>query len=107
MDVRPDGSGCDLVRDTALRSAAVPFLSTGDGLIHTVLREPVLPGSDATTILDPYPYAEIDPRTGTVVRRAWPGSGFRYDTLRMAGTIAPGGVVLQGTVTGVVRIAGR
>ncbi|MET9180731.1 hypothetical protein ABZX88_21270 [Kitasatospora aureofaciens] len=104
VDVRPDGSGCDLAWDTALRSSAVPFLSTGDGLIHTVLREPVIPGTPATTALDPYYYAEIDPRTGAVVRRKWLGSGFLYDTLQMAGTIAPGGVVLQGTVTGIVRI---
>ncbi|MEU6236019.1 hypothetical protein [Kitasatospora sp. NPDC047058] len=107
VDVRADGSGCDLVWDTELRSSAVPLLSTADGLIHTVLREPAVPGTEATTILDPYYYAEIDPETGTVVRRKWLGSGFVYDTLQMAGTIAPGRVVLQGTVTGVVRIATR
>ncbi|WP_344445266.1 hypothetical protein [Kitasatospora nipponensis] len=105
VDVRPDGSGCDLTWDTAVRSAAVPRLSLGDRLIHTVLRRPVIPGTDWTSLLDPYAYAEIDPRTGAVVRTAHLGAGFVYDTLQMAGTIAPGGVVYQGTTTGVVRIA--
>ncbi|MER7579668.1 hypothetical protein [Kitasatospora sp. NPDC097691] len=105
VDVRPDGTGCDLTWDTTLRSSAVPVLSTADGLIRTVLREPVVPGTDTTTVLDPYYYAEIDPQTGGVVRRAWLGSGFVYDTLQMAGTIAPGRTVLQGTVTGVVRVS--
>jgi hypothetical protein len=106
VDVRPDGSGCDLAWDTTVRSAAVPRLSTADGLIHTVLRDPVIPGTTATSVLDPYSYAEIDPATGRVVRTAWLGSGFLYDTLQMVGSIAPGGVVLQGTTTGVLRITG-
>ncbi|MFG3224721.1 hypothetical protein ACGF07_08075 [Kitasatospora sp. NPDC048194] len=105
VDVRPDGSGCDLKWDNRTRSAAVPRLSTGDGLIHTVLREPVIPGTNATSALDPYYYAEIDPETGNTVRTKWLGSGFIFDTLQMAGTIAPGGVVYQGTTTGVLRIS--
>ncbi|WP_033819096.1 hypothetical protein [Kitasatospora sp. MBT63] len=105
VDVRADGSGCDLVWDNRLRSAAVPRLSTADGLIRTVLRSPVIPGTDATSVLDPYSYAEIDPATGAVVRTRWLGSGFVFDTLQMAGTVAPGRVVLQGTTTGVLRIA--
>ncbi|MER8183687.1 hypothetical protein [Kitasatospora sp. NPDC094015] len=105
VDVRADGSGCDLRWDNTLRSAAVPRLSTGDGLIHTVLRGPVVPGTDATSLLDPYSYAEIDPETGAVVRTKWLGSGFLFDTLQMVGSIAPGRVVLQGTTTGVLRIA--
>ncbi len=104
VDVRADGSGCDLKWDTKVRSAAVPRLSTGDGLIHTVLREPVLPWTDVTSILDPYYYAEVDPGTGNVVRTKYLGAGFIFDTLQMVGSIAPGGVVLQGTTTGVLRI---
>ncbi|MFD8087490.1 hypothetical protein ACFV4F_38025 [Kitasatospora sp. NPDC059722] len=105
VDVRPDGSGCDLVWDTTVRSAAVPRLSTGDGLIHTVLRKPLIPGSTATTVLDPYYYAEIDPATGAVGRTRFLGAGFLFDTLQMVGSIAPGGVVYQGTTTGVLRIS--
>ncbi|MCG6498673.1 hypothetical protein [Kitasatospora sp. A2-31] len=104
VDVRADGSGCDLVWDNRVRSAAVPRLSTADGLIHTVLRNPVIPGTTATSVLDPYYYAEVDPRTGEVVRTRYTGAGFLFDTLQMVGSIAPGGVVYQGTTTGVLRI---
>ncbi|KJK59822.1 hypothetical protein [Saccharothrix sp. ST-888] len=104
VDVRADGSGCDLKWDTKVRSAAVPRLSTADGLIHTFLRNPVIPGTDATSILDPYYYAEVDPETGAAVRTKYVGAGFVSDTLQMVGSIAPGGVVLQGTTTGVLRI---
>lgn len=105
VDVRPDGSGCDLKWDNTVRSAAVPRLSLGDHLIHTVIRNPVIPGTDLTSILDPYSYAEIDPETGKVVRTRFLGAGFVFDTLQMVGTIAPGGVVYQGTTTGVLRIS--
>ncbi|MEV7182073.1 hypothetical protein [Kitasatospora sp. NPDC093679] len=105
VDVRADGSGCDLVWDNRTRSAAVPRLSTADGLIRTVLRRPVIPFTTATSLLDPYYYAEIDPATGSTVRTRYLGAGFLYDTLQTVGSIAPGGVVYQGTVTGVLRIA--
>ncbi|MFI5532720.1 hypothetical protein ACIA8O_29725 [Kitasatospora sp. NPDC051853] len=104
VDVRADGSGCELRWDNRTRSAAVPRLSTADGLLRTVLREPVIPGTDATSALDPYRYAEIDPETGRTVRTAYLGAGFVFDTLQMVGSIAPGRVVLQGTTTGVLRI---
>ncbi|MCX4746780.1 hypothetical protein OG455_14830 [Kitasatospora sp. NBC_01287] len=105
VDVRADGSGCDLVWDTTTRSAAVPQLTLGDQLIHTVLREPVIPGTSGTSILDPYYYAEIDPRTGAVVRTSLLGVTSLYDSLQMVGTTAPGGVVYQGSLTGVLRIS--
>ncbi|MET9348655.1 hypothetical protein [Streptomyces termitum] len=104
VDVRPDGTGCAVVWDNALRSAAVPKLSTATGTLHTVLRDPVIPGTRTTGLLDPYRYAEIDPATGTVTRSHRVGIGSLYDTLQMAGTIAPDGSYLQGTVTGVLRI---
>ncbi|CAM5627130.1 hypothetical protein STANM337S_06012 [Streptomyces tanashiensis] len=104
VDVRADGSGCDLKWDNKTRSAAVPRLSTADGLLRTVLRNPVIPGTNSTSVLDPYSYAEIDPATGRTVRTAYLGAGFIFDTLQMVGSIAPGRVVLQGTTTGVLRI---
>ncbi|MDH6123359.1 hypothetical protein P3T39_000282 [Kitasatospora sp. GP82] len=81
-----------------------PRLSSADGLIRTVLRNPLIPGTGATSILDPYYYAEVDPETGNVVRTEYVGAGFVFDTLQMAGSIAAGRVVLQGTTTGVLRI---
>ncbi|MCX4741219.1 hypothetical protein [Streptomyces antibioticus] len=107
VDVRADGSGCDLKWDTVVRSSAVPRLSTADGLIHTIVRGSVLPGSDTTSLLDPYSYIQIDPGTGRVARSTYLGLSSLYDTLQMVGTIAPGGVVYQGTITGVVRIGAR
>lgn len=104
VDVRPDGSGCDLVWDNELRSAAVPRLSTADGKLRTVLRNPVIPGTSTTSLLDPYVYAEIDPATGRVTRSKQVGIGSLYDSLQMAGTIGPDGTYYQGTVTGVVRV---
>lgn len=104
VDVRADGSGCDLVWDNTLRSAAVPRLSTADGRLRTVLRDPVIPGTDSTGLLDPYRYAEIDPATGEVTRSKRIGIGSLYDSLQMAGTIGPNGTYYQGTITGVVRV---
>ncbi|MGD6749241.1 hypothetical protein [Streptomyces sp. BH105] len=104
VDVRADGSGCDLVWDNTLRSAAVPRLSTADGRLRTVLRDPVVPGTDPTSLLDPYRYAEIDPATGQVTRSKRIGIGSLYDSLQMAGTIGPNGTYYQGTITGVVRV---
>lgn len=104
VDVRADGSGCDRVWDNTLRSAAVPKLSTADGRLRTVLRDPLIPGTKGTSLLDPYRYAEIDPETGKVVRSRNVGIGSLYDTLQMAGTVTPDGAYLQGTVTGVLRI---
>ncbi|MFF2779025.1 hypothetical protein ACFVU3_29550 [Streptomyces sp. NPDC058052] len=104
VDVRPDGTGCAVVWDNALRSAAVPKLSTATHTLHTVLRDPVIPGTKGTSLLDPYRYAQIDPETGKVLRAKQVGIGSLYDTLQMAGTVAPDGAYLQGTVTGVLRI---
>ncbi|MEU9360424.1 hypothetical protein AB0D35_20200 [Streptomyces sp. NPDC048301] len=107
VDVRPDGAGCSPVWDTALRSAAVPKLSTADGLLHTVVRDPLIPGTRGTSLLDPFRYVQIDPADGRVTRSSQVGVGSLYDTLQMAGTIAPDGAYLQGTVTGILRITAR
>ncbi|MGW9131898.1 hypothetical protein [Streptomyces sp. NPDC055681] len=107
VDVRADGSGCDLVWDNTLRSAAVPKLSLADGKLHTVLRDPLTPGIASTSQADPYRYAEIDPETGKVTRSAQVGLGALYDTLQLAGTATPGGVYYQGTVTGILRITAK
>ncbi|MEU6037680.1 hypothetical protein ABZ801_19945 [Actinomadura sp. NPDC047616] len=102
--VNVTASGCTLAWDTVVRSAAVPRLSTADGLLRTVVRKPLIPGTTWTSILDTYVYTEIDPATGAIVRTKPLGTGFLYDTLQMVGTTTPG-VVYQGTTTGIVRIA--
>ncbi|MGW7576690.1 hypothetical protein [Streptomyces sp. NPDC054765] len=107
VDVRRDGTGCDLKWDTRVRSAAVPRLSLADHRIHTVLRASATPGSNAPSPQDSFPYAQIDPDTGTVTRTLPLGVGAPYDTLQQVGTIAPGGVLYEGTMTGILRIAAR
>ncbi|WP_106400862.1 hypothetical protein [Actinocorallia populi] len=102
--VNVTASGCTLAWDVVVRSAAVPRLSTADGLLRTIVRKPVVAGSTATSVLDTYAYTEIDPATGATVRARNLGTGFLFDSLQMVGTITPG-VVYQGTTTGVVRIA--
>lgn len=66
---------------------------------------PLIPFTNTTSILDSFFYAEINPATGKTVRTRYLGTSSLYDTLQMVGSIAPGGVVYQGTITGVVRIA--
>ncbi|WP_030213556.1 hypothetical protein [Streptomyces bikiniensis] len=104
VDIRSDGTGCATVWDNTLRSAAVPKLSTATNTLHTVVRDPLVPGTGGTGVLDPYRYVQIDPETGRVTRSRQVGVGALYDTLQMAGTVAPDGSYLQGTVTGVLRI---
>ncbi|MFF5896866.1 hypothetical protein ACFY8O_13160 [Streptomyces argenteolus] len=107
VDVRADGTGCSLVWDNALRSAAVPKLSTADGLLHTVVRDPLIPGTRGTSLLDPFRYVQIDPANGQITRSGKVGVGSLFDTLQMAGTITEDGAFLQGTVTGVLRITAQ
>ncbi|MHB6911254.1 hypothetical protein [Streptomyces sp. DB-54] len=107
VDVRPDGQGCVLKWDTTTRSAAVPRLSLSDDRIHTVLREPAAPGSEEPSPKDSFSYAQIDPDSGKVTRTLPLGTGAPYDTLQQVGTIAPGGVIYEGTLAGIVRIAPR
>ncbi|MFI6686533.1 hypothetical protein [Streptomyces sp. NPDC050485] len=104
VDIRPNGKGCDLKWDTTVRSAAVPRLSLADHRIHTVLREPATPGSTTPSPQDRFTYAQIDPDSGKVTRTLPLGAGPAYDTLQQVGTIAPGGIVYEGTITGILRI---
>jgi hypothetical protein len=106
IDLRPDGRGCDKRWEIPLRSAAVPRLSLADGLIYTVERTGALQPS-STTPADDYGLAVIDAATGAVRARQTIGVGLPADTLQTAGTIAPGNVLYQGTISGLFRIARR
>lgn len=98
-EVRADGSGCDVVWDTTTRSAAVPRLSTADGMITTVIASPAR-GGDET-----YEYGVIDAADGTVVARR--ALGDVADPLQLAGTVGPGRALWQGTIGAVLRISPR
>jgi hypothetical protein len=86
-----------------LPSNSSPRLSLADGKIYTFLRDP----NGMATPGDSYGYAVVDPDTGAVEYRQPTGTGLRYDTLQLVGTITPDRVQYQGPVGGVLRIAAR
>jgi hypothetical protein len=100
VDVRDDGSGCDVVWESAVRSAALPKLSTASGTITTFTRtDPAGDGPGPA-----FAYAVIDAADGEVLaEQALGPSG--ADTLQLAGTTAPGGVLYQGTLGTILRVS--
>ncbi|GJJ70745.1 hypothetical protein EMPS_03095 [Entomortierella parvispora] len=99
-----DTQGCVVkwVNNT-IRSSAVPKLSLADKKIYTFVRQRFLdPDATTTGLLDYFYYATVDSETGLIDSKQYVGQGFIYDTLQMAGLINEG-VLLQGTITGVVR----
>lgn len=102
IDVNANERGCQVVWNNEVRSAAVPKLSLADQRIYTIERQPQ--NSDGSAgFLDAYAYVAIDPVTGEVLaRQPLPDLA---DTMQLAGTIAPDGVLLQGTIFGYMRIS--
>ncbi|WP_372477292.1 hypothetical protein [Nocardia australiensis] len=95
-----DDTGCHTVWENTVRSSAVPHLSTADGVIYTVARK----GLDVTTPLDGYSFTVIDPNIGAVTAsRLLPGT-IVDDPLQTSPLVTQGRQILQGTVTGVLRI---
>lgn len=105
VDVRADGSGCETRWDSAVRSAAVPKLSTSDGLVYTVTRTAPGNATTSTTAVDGFAAAVVDAQTGAIRRQTPIGTGFFRDALQLAGQIGPGRVVWQGAISGVWRLA--
>ncbi|MBF6453414.1 hypothetical protein [Nocardia cyriacigeorgica] len=95
-----DDNGCRTVWDSPVRSAAVPHLSTADGLVYTVSRI----GLPTTTPLDGYALTVIDPETGGVLANSVLPPTIVGDPLQMSALITKSGKLLQGTVTGIVRV---
>ncbi|MFI6048178.1 hypothetical protein ACIA8C_41635 [Nocardia sp. NPDC051321] len=95
-----DDNGCHTVWENSVRSAAVPHLSTADGALYAVTRL----GPDVTTPLDGYAFTVLDPETGAVIAsRPLPGA-IVDDPLQTSPLITHGRQVLQGTVTGILRV---
>ncbi|MBL1076086.1 hypothetical protein JK358_16935 [Nocardia sp. 2] len=119
------GSGCTVVWTNQVPSAAVPRLSVADGKIYTVTRRSLLDTGTAGTgssgsssgsglgtgsagnPTDTYKLAVIDAATGRIESERFMGGTPIHDTLQMVGTIAPGRVQYQGTMTGLFRITPR
>lgn len=95
-----DDSGCRVVWDNAVRSAAVPHLSTADGHLYTAVRK----GLPLATPLDGFTFAVIDPDTGAVISETGEPGTIVNDTLQMSALITSRGDYLQGTITGLVRV---
>ena len=101
VDMSEDGSGCHVVWDIEVLSAAVPKLSTADGRINTILST-----KSGNTAAEPvHAYGVIDADDGTLLVRRELGT-LGGDPLQLAGTIAPDGVLYQGTLGSILRIEG-
>ncbi|MFH7594811.1 hypothetical protein WDV06_06830 [Streptomyces racemochromogenes] len=106
IDVNAQGTGCDVVWNSPVKSAALPRLSLADGQIYTVsVTGPT--GSAGLNTFAQYHHSVIDPATGAQTASSFLGIGLVYNPLQMRGTAAPDGTLYQGTETGVVRISRR
>ncbi|RBO91701.1 hypothetical protein [Nocardia puris] len=95
-----DAGGCRTVWENSVRSAAVPHLSAADGYVYTLTRI----GPASATPLDGYAFTVLDSGTGQVVSTSPLPGTLANDPLQMSPLCTAGGRVLQGTVTGVLRI---
>jgi hypothetical protein len=97
IDVRGDGSGCDVKWTNAVPSAAVPKLSIADGLIYTVSRT-------LANLKPQYAFTAIDFRTGTTAKQVLIGDSYVLDTFQLAGAVGKGNALYQPTLTSIIRI---
>lgn len=103
VDVNAEGTGCSLVWNSSVKSAALPRLSVADGKIYTVsVTGPT--GSAGVQTFASYRHSVLDPATGAQLTSSFLGIGLVYNPLQMTGTTGPDGTLYQGTETGVVRI---
>lgn len=99
IDVRPDGSGCDTVWESAVRSpSTVPKLSTANGLLYFYEKEPNVLGIDAWYL------TAVDFRTGERRWRKLTGTGPAYDNNWAPITIGPDGTAYVGVFNGIVAV---
>ncbi|MFE1232492.1 hypothetical protein [Streptomyces sp. NPDC058745] len=99
IDVRPDGSGCDTVWESAVRSpSTVPKLSTANGLLYFYEKEPNALGIDAWYL------TAVDFRTGQRAFRRLTGTGVAYDNNWAPITIGPDGTAYVGVFNGIVAV---
>nr|WP_254205025.1 hypothetical protein [Nocardia alni] len=100
VDVNAGANGCRTIWDSPVRSSAVPILSAADGLIYTVGRV----GHENTTPLDGFEFTAIDAETGAIVSRSPLPGTIAEDPLQTAPLITRDHRVLQGTLSGILRI---
>ncbi|MFJ8128499.1 hypothetical protein [Streptomyces hydrogenans] len=106
IDVNAEGTGCSVVWNSPVKSAAPPRLSLADGKISTVsVTGPT--GSAGLNAFAQYHHSVLDPATDAQLTSSFLGIGMVHNPLQMRGTAAPDGTLYQGTETGVVRISQR
>jgi hypothetical protein len=104
VDLDPGGNGCHVAWQDRVRSAAVPRLDPANDILYTVQRtDPLDP--TGTSYSDVYDEVAIDAADGAVLGSNMLGIGYESDTLQLSPTIVRGGVMYQGTITGIDRIA--
>ncbi|MEV1024879.1 hypothetical protein [Streptomyces sp. NPDC050264] len=99
IDVRADGSGCDTVWESGVRSpSTVPKLSTANGLLYFYTKEPNSLGIDA------WYFTAVDFRTGETRWKRLAGTGVAYDNNWAPVTIGPDGTAYVGVFNGLVAV---
>ncbi|MBT2489715.1 hypothetical protein J7E96_14565 [Streptomyces sp. ISL-96] len=102
IDVRENGSGCDTVWESDVRSpSTVPKLSTANGLLYFYAKEPNRLGIDAWYL------TAVDFRTGKTRWRQLTGTGPAYDNNWAPITIGPDGTAYAGVFNGIVAVRDR
>ncbi|HEY6881374.1 MAG TPA: hypothetical protein VI299_25290 [Polyangiales bacterium] len=100
IDVREDGSGCDLIWESQeISQTTVPKLSVSNGLVYLYTKKP-----DAPHKADAYYFTAIDFATGRTVYRVLTGTGVRYDNNWAAISLAPDGSAYVGVLNGLLRV---
>nr|WP_246372090.1 hypothetical protein [Gordonia humi] len=85
------------------RMATLPRLSRADGLIHGLAYGPYRPGPQQ---VGPVNYVGVDFATGERIVTKKVGDAPFDEPMQLTGMIGPGGVLWQGTVTRMLKIAG-
>ncbi|MER5953446.1 hypothetical protein [Streptomyces sp. NPDC001893] len=99
VDVRKDGSGCDTVWESEVRSpSTVPKLSTANGLLYFYTKDPNSLGVDAWYL------TAVDFRTGEPRWKQLAGTGIAYDNNWAPVTLGPDGTAYVGVFNGLVAV---
>ncbi|NBE52564.1 hypothetical protein [Streptomyces boluensis] len=99
IDVRADGSGCDTVWESEVRSpSTVPKLSTANGLLYFYEKDPNKLGIDAWYL------TAVDFRTGERRWKRLVGTGMAYDNNWAPVTIGPDGTAYVGVFNGLAAV---
>lgn len=97
--MRADGSGCDTVWQSAVRSpSTVPEVSTANGLLCFYEKEPNSLGTDAWYL------TAVDFRTGERRWKKLTGTGPSYDNNWAPIAIGPDGTAYVGVFNGIVAV---